>query len=203
MIARQTSRTRRFAAALAAAALALSGCGYHFAASGSNLPAHAHSIYVERFENHTRETGVNDEFMRYLKDEIALHKRLRLADDPTFADLELKGAVNYVTAVPSAFNSATEPTIYGQGISVSAELIDLHTHKVIWSAHNISNVEHDPVVAQAVVVTTPDFLRQNLRGQDIAKMQDLQVAQTQTAASRDLAMTWVAKNLYASMAEGF
>jgi hypothetical protein len=191
------------AAALWLLALAAGGCGYHFAASGSNLPTHAHSIYVQRFENRTRETGVNDEFMRYLKDEIALHKRLRLADSPTFADLELQGAVNYVSSVPSAFNSATEPTIYGQGVSVSAQLIDLHTHKVIWSGNNISNVQHDPVVAQSVVVTTPDFLRQNLRGQDIAKLPDLQVAQTQTAASRDLAMTWVARNLYASMAEGF
>jgi lipopolysaccharide assembly LptE-like protein len=203
MILRLGNPTRWLAAALGAAALAVSGCGYHFAAEGANLPPQAHSIYVERFENHTKQTGVNDEFMRYLKDEIALHKRLRLADEPTFADLELTGAVNYVTSVPSAFNSANEPTIYGQGISVSAQLIDLHTHKVIWSAHNISNVQHDPVVAQSVVVTTPDFLRQNLRGQDIAKMQDIQVAQTQSAASRDLVMTWVARNLYASMAEGF
>ncbi len=199
-IARPKSPSRLLTAAIA---LAAAGCGYHFAAAGDNLPRNAQTIYVARFGNHTRNTGVNDEFMRYLKDEVALHKRLKLVDSPVRADLQLSGDVNYVNAIPTAFNSVTEPTIYSQGMSVSAQLLDLHTHNVLWSSHGISNTQHDPVVAQSVVVTTPTFLRQNLRGQDIAKLPDIQVAQTQTAAARDLMMTRVAQNLYASMAEGF
>jgi len=34
-------------------------------------------------------------------------------------------------------------------------------------------------------------------------MTDMQVAQTQTASAQDLMMRYIAKNLYASMAEGF
>ena len=82
--------TRRLA--ILAVMLLASGCGYHFGASGTNLPANAQTIYVERFDNHTRQTGLNDEFMVYMKDEIASHKRLSIVDSPANADLELDGA---------------------------------------------------------------------------------------------------------------
>jgi len=185
------------------AALAITACGYHFAASGSNLPSGAQTIYVARFTNRTRTTGINDVFMRYLDDEIALHHRLQLVDSPSEADLELTGEILAITPIPSSFNSVLEPTIYNQSITVSAQLKDLRTNKLIWSTSSMGNLQHVPVVAQAVVPTLPTFVQGNLRGSDIAKMQDMQVATTQTAAGQDTMMQNVAKNLYASMAEGF
>ena len=98
-----------------AAMLLVGGCGYHFGASGTNLPASAQTIYVKRFDNRTRKTGVNDEFMVYLKDEIASHKRLTLVDSPSDADLELTGTVIQNLAVPNAFNLvATAPATVGR-----------------------------------------------------------------------------------------
>jgi len=185
------------------ATLAIAGCGYHFAASGSNLPSGAQTIYVARFTNRTRATGINDVFMRYLKDEIALHHRLRLVDSPQEADLQLTGEILAITPIPSSFNSVLEPTIYNQSMSVSAQLKDLRTNKLIWSTSSMGNLQHVPVVAQAVVPTLPTFVQGNLRGSDIAKMQDMQVATTQGAQGQDTMMQNVAKNLYASMAEGF
>ena len=185
------------------AIFAIAGCGYHFAASGSNLPSGAQTIYVARFSNRTRSTGINDVFMRYLNDEIALHHRLRIVDSPQDADLQLTGEILAVTPIPSSFNSVLEPTIYNQSITVSAQLKDLRTNKLIWSTSSMGNLQHVPVVAQAVVPTLPTFVQGNLRGSDVAKMQDMQVATTQTAESQDTMMQNVAKNLYASMAEGF
>ena len=67
---------------LATAALiaTIAGCGYHFGAEGSGLPPQAKTIYVERFSNHSRYNGMDDQFDRFLKDEIAQHKRLELVD---------------------------------------------------------------------------------------------------------------------------
>ena len=183
--------------------MALGGCGYHFGASGSNLPSGAETIYVARFTNRTRQTGLNDVFMRYLDDEIAMHRRLRLVDSPTEADLELTGEILAVTPLPSSFNSVLEPTIYNQSMTVDAQLKDLRNNRVIWSVSSIGNLQHIPVVAQAVVPTLPTFVQGNLRGSDVAKMTDMQVASTQGALGQDTVMQNVAKNLYASMAEGF
>jgi hypothetical protein len=179
------------------------GCGYHLAASGDALPPTAKTIYVERFENHTRQTGLNDEFMRYIKDDIALHDRLRIVDTPGLADLALSGEIVYYNSTATAFNSAQEPTLYGLAMTVSAQLKDVHANRVIWLTRSVSNTQRQPVVAQAVVATTPTFLQQNLRASDIAQMTDIQTAQTQSYGARDEMMKQVAGNLYASMAEGF
>jgi hypothetical protein len=189
--------------AVAAIAIAASGCGYHFAAEGSGLPPQAKTIYVEKFGNRTSQTGINDEFMRYIEDEIANHKRLELVDNESEADLILNGEIVFVDSLPTAFNSANEPLSYTQTITADANLIDAHDHKVIWASRGLSSSENAPVVAESVVTTSPYFVQQNLRSQDIASMQDIQVAQTQEASSKEQAMQTLAQDLYASMSEGF
>ncbi len=196
-------RPSRLLSFVIGAGLLLSGCGYQFAASGDMLPASAQTIYVERFGNQTRVTGINDELMRYIKDEIALHRRLKVVDSPDAADLELSGEVRYVFQTPTNFNSALEPTQYNQSMVLSAMLKDTHDKKTIWSTNNVSSAEHTPVVPQTTVATTPTFLEQNLRGADIANMTDIQTAQSETSASGDVMMQRLAQNLYAQMAEGF
>ena len=196
-------RSRVSLLATLALVMALGGCGYHFGASGSNLPSGAETIYVARFTNRTRQTGLNDVFMRYLDDEIAMHRRLRLVDSPGEADLELSGEILAITPLPSSFNSVLEPTIYNRTMTVAAQLKDLRNNRVIWSVSSLGNMQHDPVVAQAVVPTLPTFVQGNLRGSDVAKMTDMQVASSQGALGQETMMQNVAKNLYASMAEGF
>ncbi|MFZ0680314.1 LPS assembly lipoprotein LptE [Candidatus Binatus sp.] len=186
-----------------AAALSFSGCGYHFAASGDALPSSAQTIYVARFGNQTRVTGVNDEVMRYIKDEIDLHRRLTIVNSPDAADLELSGDVRFANETPTNFNSALEPTQYNQSVVLSAMLRDMHTKKTIWTTSNVSAGEHTPVVPQTTVATTPTFLQQNLRSADIANMTDIQTAQSETTSSRQVMMQRLAQNLYAQMAEGF
>lgn len=184
-------------------ALFSAGCGYHFAASGSGLPPAAKTIYVQPFGNHTRFTGINDEFMRYLKDEIADHSRLALVDDPAAADLVLSGEILYVENLPVSANAVSEPTSYDETISANATLADTHSHQVVWSSNGLSASQNFPTVASTVVTTSPVFLQQNLRSQDIAQLPDIQVDQTQHAASRDHMMSQLAQNLYSSMSEGF
>jgi len=196
-------RPSRLLGLVIVAGLFLSGCGYHFAASGDALPTGANTIYVSRFNNSTRVTGVNDEFMRYMKDEIALHRRLKVVDSPDAADLELSGDVRFVNQTPSSFNSALEPTQYTQSIVVSASLRDVRAKKTIWTTRDVSASEHTPIVPQTTVATTPTFLQQNLRANDIANLTDIQTQQSETSAYRDVMMQRVAQNLYSEMAEGF
>ena len=186
------------------ATLVASGCGYHFGASGTNLPASAQTIYVERFDNKTRQTGLNDEFMIYLKDEIASHKRLTIVDSLSEADLELTRSGDLQRlAVPNAFNSVLEPTQYGETLVVRAWLHDRHTGKLLWSVNSMSDTENYGTVSQNVVNTTPSFLQQNLRSPDIARMSDIQTAETQERGSRTQMMQTLAAHMYDSMATGF
>jgi hypothetical protein len=183
--------------------LAGSGCGYQFGASGTGLPAQAKTIYVEKFTNRTRFTGLDDRFMRYLKDEIADRKRLDVVDSPDDADLLLSGQLIGLQILPTATNAVSEPITYTESLTANATLTDAHTRQTVWQSSGLSSGAHVPVVAGSVITTSPNFLQQNLRAQDIANLPDLQLAQTQNSFSQGDMMQQLAQNLYASMSEGF
>lgn len=200
-IAFRSSRSSLWLVAIAATLAA--GCGYHFAAAGSGLPPGAETVYVDRFANRSRITGLNDRFARYLKDEIASHKRLRVVDDPASADLTLSGAIVGDETQPTIFNAVVEPTQYSEQLIVNASLKDNRTDKTVWSIQRMGSSQFYAVVPQAVTATAPQFLQQNLRSRDINRLPDVQAAQTERVASQDQLMTNLAHNLYASMSEGF
>jgi hypothetical protein len=180
-----------------------SGCGYHFAASGPGLPASARTIYVDKFANLTRITGLNDQFNIAMKDEIANRRRLVLVKDRSQADLELSGSVVLAQMMPAVFNAVTEAMAYTESVSVAASLRDLKTGKVLWSSPNISSVQYMPFVAQAVIPTSPSFLQQTLRGTQIGELPDIQVAQTQVTYVRQQLMSKIASTVYDMMSDRF
>ena len=197
-----TKSTKVWFAAMLGALLLMAGCGYQFASAGSGLPQDAKTIYVARFSNTSRFTGYNDQFMRYLKDEVAEHKRLQLVDERSQADLVLTGQILRVDTSPVGFNGVSEASLYQQYMVVRAELKDLRTDRVLW-VNVLSSIDQFPTVSSTVVTTSPEFLQQNLRSQDIANLPDIQVAQTQQAASSTQMMTKMAQNIYSAMSEGF
>ena len=183
--------------------VSISGCGYHFAAEGSGLPPQAKTIYVEKFTNHSRYKGLDDQFDRYLKDEIAQHKRLQLVDDPGQADLVLTGEFSYITSLAAAANAVSEPIEYTQTLTANAQLTDRQTKKVIWRSTGISATDTYATVSSAVVTTSPEFLQGNLRSRDIANLPDMQLARTQSYSSQGQNLENLAQSVYVSMSEGF
>lgn len=183
--------------------VSITGCGYHFAAEGSGLPPQAKTIYVEKFTNHSRYTGLDDQFDRYLKEEIAQHKRLQLVDDPGQADLVLSGEFSYITALAAATNAVSEPIEYTQTLTANAQLIDQHSKKVIWRSTGISATDTYATVSSAVVTTSPEFLQGNLRARDVANLPDMQLAKTQSDLSQGQTLESLAQSVYVSMSEGF
>jgi outer membrane lipopolysaccharide assembly protein LptE/RlpB len=181
----------------------ITGCGYHFGAEGSGLPPQAKTIYVEKFTNHSRYTGLYDQFDRYLKDEIAQHKRLQLVDDPGQADLVLSGEFSYIRSLAAATNAVSEPIEYTQTLTANAQLTDRQTKKVIWRSTGISATDTFATVSSAVVTTSPEFLQGNLRSRDIANLPDMQLAETQSGFSRGQNLENLAQSVYVSMSEGF
>jgi hypothetical protein len=158
---------------------------------------------VATFRNATEVTGIQDVFMRYMKDEIAKHDRLQLVDDRAQADVELSGVIGGAEPFPAAMNAVGEPSIYNYSVQVSATLIDRKTGKALWSGQNITSQQQYAVVPQAVLVTSPQFLRHNFRSSDINQLTDSQTQITQGGVARQEAMTQVAQNVYAGMASGF
>ncbi|HZP45918.1 MAG TPA: LptE family protein, partial [Candidatus Binataceae bacterium] len=136
--------SRSAALVTAIALILMSGCGYHFGAAGTALPPSARTIYVETFTNHTRFTGINDEFMRYLKDEIANHDRLQLVDSPDQADLVLSGEITRLEPSPISTNTVGEPLDYAESLSASASLYDRRSRQVLWNTTGVAAANRVP-----------------------------------------------------------
>ncbi|MGH7907303.1 MAG: LPS assembly lipoprotein LptE [Candidatus Binataceae bacterium] len=190
------------------AAIAMAGCGYHFAAAGNGLPSAAKTIYVARFSNHAHLAGfdtsaVNEEFTQDLQREISNHKRLDVVDQEPGADLTLSGDVGMVNTIPTAYNAVSEPTQYAEMIAISAELRDNRSGKIIWRARRFTGYNQFATVSQAVITTSPTFLQGNLRAPNIAQMPDLQVAATQQNLTQTQTLQTLAQQLYVSISEGF
>jgi hypothetical protein len=166
------------------------------------LPDSAKTVYIEPFKNNTRVPGVNDQFTLYLKQEVSSRARLVVVDNSADADLILRGTVLYYGTQVRTTNSISEPLDYGDTFTVSAELVEKKTSKALWSTRAISSSLTVPVVSQAIVPTTPQFLRQNLRGGDLVNMPDIQVAATQQDTGSKQLMTQAASDLYTDMAWG-
>ena len=82
-------------------------------------------------------------------------------------------------------------------------LVDRKTGRQLWSGQNITSQQQYAVVPQAVLVTSPQFLRHNFRSSDINQLTDSQTQITQGGVAQQEAMTQVAQNVYAGMASGF
>lgn len=187
---------------LASASAAINGCALHFADNGSALPSSAKTIYVAPFENLTYVSGINDQFMRYMKDSISSRGRLTVVDNPADADLLLSGKIIYVGSSPASLSGVSEPLSYGNTIMVAATLTNRRTNAIVWRTRGISASSQASIVAQAIVPTTPQFLSQNLRGAQLLKMSDMQVAATQEAVAKGQMMQQIASELYTDMAWG-
>ncbi|MGC1343560.1 MAG: LPS assembly lipoprotein LptE [Candidatus Binataceae bacterium] len=182
-------------------AISIQSCSLRFAANGT-LPDSAKTIYVDNFTNATRVPGVNDQYTIAVKQQIASHDRLVIVNDKTGADLVLSGRVLFYGTSAKTSNSVSEPMQYGDTVSVEAKLVSNDTGKILWSSNSISSGVTAPVVSQAIIPTTPQFLRQNLRGGDLVNMPDLQVAATQQSVAGQQLMSQAASELYTDMVWG-
>jgi hypothetical protein len=109
----------------------------------------------------------------------------------------------YIRQLSVASNSVGEPIEYTQTLSANAQLTDRHTKRVIWSSTGLFATNTYAMVSTAVVTTAPEFLQQNLRSQDIAKLPDVQLAKTQSDFSQEQNLESLAQSVYVSMSEGF
>jgi len=99
---------------LAAAALALSGCGYQLAGQGSLLPKDAHTIAVAAWGNPTVHYTLSNYLAASVSRELISRTRYRLVKDTSKADLVLSGSVANMTGGGTLYDNTSGRTTGGQ-----------------------------------------------------------------------------------------
>ncbi|RLJ04051.1 MAG: hypothetical protein DRP14_04035 [Candidatus Aenigmatarchaeota archaeon] len=107
----------------------LSGCGY---TTGSLIPSHIKTIYVETFTNKTSEPGIEIEVTDAIKDRFLTDGALKIANSREEADSILKGEIIDYRREPLSYTSDNEVAEYRLVLTVNLTYYDLVKDEIMW-----------------------------------------------------------------------
>ena len=186
--------------ALAAAALAL-GCGYHFAGTGSNVPATARTISIPLFANRTREKGIEVAFQRALEEEFRRRGLLTVVREGD-SDLTLSGDIRRFTTTPIAYTATGEAIEYQGFLEVSLKLTDRTGH-VLYNNDGLVETLDFGSVTGIVVTASPHFQEGTIDSRDLVNMTNVQISEVRRQTSLHELVNQMASDVYLQAVEAF
>lgn len=117
-----------------AVALSVAGCGYSFR---SPVPSHLDTVYVETFENETREFQITQQLTERIINEFLSESRLNLVSQADDADLVVRGAILEYEDEALTYDPGEQanPDVFTRRIvlRVEVELEDEVRERTLWS----------------------------------------------------------------------
>jgi hypothetical protein len=112
-------------------------CGYHVGGRADLVPKSIQTIYIPAFTTFTTRYRLVDLLPKQISREFLTRTRFRIVDDPGKADAVLHGSVNTVSLYPTVFDPTSgKATSVAIGVSLTFNLVDQHTGKVLFSRVN-------------------------------------------------------------------
>jgi len=116
-----------------AAALGVSGCGYHVAGNSARFPSDWKTIAVPAFTNDTTTYRVEQRFTEAVIREFIERTKFRITSTADSSDATLHGEVISVETAPVLFNATTgEVTTMLVTVHTKVELVDNRTQKSVY-----------------------------------------------------------------------
>jgi hypothetical protein len=187
---------------VAAALLALAGCGYHLGGTGIGLPAAARSISVAEFGNHTREPGLEIALRRAIEEEFRRRGTLDVVPDPR-GDLVVSGAIRRFQSTPVASVGTSEAVQFQGIVQISFRLTERSTGRVLYENRLMQESLDFGAVSSVVVTSSPRFQRGTIDARDLALMTSIQVGEGRKRETLSELMDILARDVYLQSMEGF
>ena len=122
------------AAALAAAALALPGCGYALTGKLNALPSSVRRIGIPTFQNLSTTPELDRLFTEAVRSEFQSRGKFVIVTETTGVDAVLSGSIKSVIPTVTAFTADTRQALrYAVSVVASAEFKEANADKPLWS----------------------------------------------------------------------
>jgi outer membrane lipopolysaccharide assembly protein LptE/RlpB len=126
------------AAALAGILIALTGCGYHVAGHGAQLPSEWKTVAIPAFKNDTTRYRIEQRFTEAVIREFVTRTKYRVVQEPETADAVLHGEILSIETSPVLFNATTgQVTTMLVTVHTKVELIDNRTQKAVYENNDM------------------------------------------------------------------
>ncbi|PWT92120.1 MAG: hypothetical protein C5B54_04050 [Acidobacteria bacterium] len=113
--------------------LALFGCGYHLAGTGTSLPEHIKTIGVPIFVNNTQGYQVEQKITGDVVQLLVQRGKYKVVPESTNVDALLKGTILSVSLVPITFQSDGRGKDYNVIITAKVTFTDVIEKKVLYT----------------------------------------------------------------------
>jgi len=113
--------------------LALFGCGYHLAGTGTSLPEHIKTIGVPIFVNNTQGYQVEQKITGDVVQLLVQRGKYKVVPESTNVDALLKGTILSVSLVPITFQSDGRGKDYNVIITAKVTFTDVIDKKVLYT----------------------------------------------------------------------
>jgi hypothetical protein len=165
--------------------LLLSSCGYRLAGTQTRVPGGVYSVSVGTFQNESREFGLDQRIRFAFEKEIFRRGILTVAEEPQGGEALLDGAIRAFSTYPVAFDADDEAVRYEAELTLDVVLQRQSDGQVLWKASGLRAIEEYSVVQALVVPSSSQFQRGTLDLEDLAKLTDIQLAETEKRLAID------------------
>ena len=183
--------------------LCLLGCGYQFAGRSDLFPKDVHSVYVEPFLNRTRDVGMDHELTTALRSELYRRGQLQVVDLPDQADAILSGVVRSFDSNVASVNTNAELLQYETVMIVDVTFRRRQPSEILWRSQAIRLNALHPGSRAAVVTTSSRFQNQTLNTDDVRRLTDIQLTETENHRVREQLIERFAQELHQRLMEMF
>jgi hypothetical protein len=186
-------------------AVALVGCGYHFAGEQVGLPEDIHSLSVGTLVNRSREHGLEKTLAFALEGEIHQRGHFRIIEDPGGGDAVLSGTIREVRVQPVAFDANDIAEQYEIAIILDFTLTRKDDGQVLWHVNRLQESDQYDVSPNVVVTTSPQFQQSALNASDVhnPEFTAVQLAETERRRAITRLLSQAVRDVYNQMVENF
>jgi Lipopolysaccharide-assembly len=181
----------------------LLGCGYQFAGKSESFPRDVRSVYVEPFLNRTRNVGIDREMTTAVRSELYRRGELQVVDVPDQADAILSGVVRSFDSTTASVNQDDELLQYETVMVVDVTFRRRQPSEILWRGQAIRLTELHAGSRAAVITTSSKFQNQTLNTNDVRRLTDIQLTETEDYRIREQLIERFARELHQRLMEMF
>ena len=185
-----------------ALAMAVAGCGYRLAGTGTNVPATARTISIELFKNSSREKGLEVDLQRAIEEEFRRRGDLEVVDEGE-GDLVLTGNIRRFWSNPIAFSATLEAVEFQSNLLVSLKLTERASKRVLYQNPAVTESTDFGALTGTVVTASPRFQEDTVNGRDLVDFTNVQIGESRRRAALQQLVGQAARDVYLYTVEAF
>lgn len=181
----------------------LSSCGYQLAGRQTHVPGGVYLVSVGPFKNESREFGLDRRLRFAFEKEMFRRGVLKVVEEPGGGEAILAGTIRGFSTYPVAFDTDDEAVRYEAELTLDVTLQRQSDGEILWQASGVEAIEEYSVVQALVVPSSSQFQRTTLDLKDLAKLTDIQLAETEKRLAIDRLVRTIVTDVHDRILDDF